>query len=349
MKKIIFLAVMLTMSILTYSQTFTVNGINYNKLSQTTVEVGLNPIVTDTVIIPETVANNDTAYTVVKIASNAFSNCFNLTRISLPNTLELIGQASFYHCNLDSVNVPDSVYRIELYAFSTNLNLKHIKLPFKLLTIESAVFDNCAQLKTVMFNSNLETIQNVAFSCCYELDSISLPESTINISDSAFFNCGLSAVSFAPIRINNMAFGDCFNLSKIYSHTETPPIIMENSFLGVSTNAQVFVCGNIVDYQNTTWGTVFNDITNAPTNLCNSSLISITPENEKLTIYPNPVKDEFITIKSPSKELKVAYVYNINGTLTNSILFRDFTKFNIQKPGIYYIKINNIVKKIIKL
>lgn len=74
-----------------------------------------------------------------------------------------------------------------------------------------------------------------------------------------------------------------------------------------------------------------------------------TEESMTLKVYPNPVVNEDIKIETSSKELNTAYLYDTKGVLIRSILFRDSIKFTIQNPGLYYLKIGNIVRKIIKL
>ena len=52
------------------------------------------------------------------ILTGAFSNCKNLTKITIPNNITSIGQYAFYYCqNLTSINLPSSITSIGEYAF----------------------------------------------------------------------------------------------------------------------------------------------------------------------------------------------------------------------------------------
>jgi hypothetical protein len=54
----------------------------------------------------------------VDIASNAFSNCDELTGITLPATLKIIGAQAFYYCRkLESITIPANVVYIGAKAF----------------------------------------------------------------------------------------------------------------------------------------------------------------------------------------------------------------------------------------
>ena len=52
-----------------------------------------------------------------KIGREAFSECYNLISIDIPNGVEIIGEKAFYYCSLKQVNLPQSVTMIEDYAF----------------------------------------------------------------------------------------------------------------------------------------------------------------------------------------------------------------------------------------
>ena len=63
------------------------------------------------------------------IGNSAFSRCYFLTSINIPNSVTTIGKYAFYYCDsLTSINIPNSVTRIEDGAFENCENLPaHIK------------------------------------------------------------------------------------------------------------------------------------------------------------------------------------------------------------------------------
>ena len=70
-----------------------------------------------TVTLPSTIEN---------IGDYAFNKCFALSNVELPNGLISIGRFSFGNMNLKSITIPSTVTSIGNYAFYNNSNLTTI-------------------------------------------------------------------------------------------------------------------------------------------------------------------------------------------------------------------------------
>lgn len=95
------------------------------------------------------------------------------TIINLPETLEFIEKAAFYHCEqLIYVEIPDTVKRIGANAFDGCKSLIDIKLPVHLTKIEDKLMAGCLSLDSITINDNVTSIGDSAFFGCNNLKTI---------------------------------------------------------------------------------------------------------------------------------------------------------------------------------
>ena len=77
------------------------------------------------VTIPATVTHDDTTYPVTRINAYAFSNCAELTGVTIP--LTEIGPATFEGCTaLTRIDIPAKVAKIGIWAFQNCTNLTDV-------------------------------------------------------------------------------------------------------------------------------------------------------------------------------------------------------------------------------
>jgi hypothetical protein len=176
---------------------------------------------------------------VTTIGTYAFSNCSNLTQVSLPQaaTIDIyafqncsnltqvilsqatsqaatIGNYAFYNCvKLMSVDMPQ-VTTIGTNAFQNCEELVSVDMP-RATTMGTHVFLNCLKLPSVSLPL-VTTIGNNAFQNCPELTSVSLPKVT-TIPAAAFYGCLLLATVDIPAAggMANNAFAKCPALTTI--------------------------------------------------------------------------------------------------------------------------------------
>lgn len=109
---------------------------------------------------------------VVGIGAFAFKNS-KATIIHLPDTLEFIEKAAFYHCeSLIYVNIPNTVTRIGANAFDGCSSLMDIKLPVNLTRIEDKTFNGCVGIDSITINDKVVSIGDSAFYGCENLTTI---------------------------------------------------------------------------------------------------------------------------------------------------------------------------------
>ena len=99
MKKQLLLLVMM-LPMVAMADTVEIDGIYYNLITKGNVaEVTKNPNkYTGSITIPESVQYNNVDYSVTSIGEYAFIDCFDLTSVTIPNSVTSIKDAAFYCC-----------------------------------------------------------------------------------------------------------------------------------------------------------------------------------------------------------------------------------------------------------
>lgn len=167
------------------------------------------------------------------IAYGAFTRCFGLTGVSIPDSVTIIGETAFAHCTalkriavddgnenysvdaagalynkdktqllqfpagseLDSFTIPDGVTKIGVYSFVVCKGLKEIVFPESVTEIGHNAFEECTSLTAVELPNGLNVIGSSAFANCTALTQVTLPESLKSVGSYAFAGCvGLKSV-----------------------------------------------------------------------------------------------------------------------------------------------------------
>ncbi|MBO4636081.1 MAG: leucine-rich repeat protein [Clostridiales bacterium] len=163
------------------------------------------------------------------IGDVAFRDCDSITSVNIPNSLTSLGNSAFYDCDgLTTITSGPSCVLTELgnETFRGCDALTTATLPTSLLKINGGFgggcFENCTRLQTVNFSSltNLQSIERAAFYNCPALTGITLPDSLQSIGDVAFRDCdSITSVNIpnSLISLGNSAFYDCDGLTTITS------------------------------------------------------------------------------------------------------------------------------------
>ena len=102
------------------------------------------------VTIPATVTHDDTTYPVTRINAYAFSNCAELTGVTIPGSVTEISDHSFENCTgLSAVELPEMLTEIGAAAFEGCTALTRIDIPAKVAKLGIWSFQNCTNLTDV--------------------------------------------------------------------------------------------------------------------------------------------------------------------------------------------------------
>ncbi len=183
------------------------------------------------------------------IGAGAFARSEKLTGITLPRSLEAIGDSAFFGCdNLASVTfeggtlsggsrlktigksafadckglsaftIPDSVSCIDDTAFTGCSGLTDIALPGGLSYLGEGVFSDCASLTGVSIPEGIDKLRGGLFAGCLSLESVDIPDSVGSIGTAVFSDCSSLNSIALPRGITNIpdyAFWRCESLTAI--------------------------------------------------------------------------------------------------------------------------------------
>ena len=108
-----------------------------------------------------------------QLGAMLFYQCYELTDVTLPADLTVIGDSMFENCTkLAHVTIPSGVTRIEREAFTMCGALEEIRLPEGVETIGVIAFSGCVAMTGAYLPRSLTTIESGAFSACRSLTDV---------------------------------------------------------------------------------------------------------------------------------------------------------------------------------
>ncbi len=315
------------------STSFTVNGIVYELLSETTVAVtyeeGYNQNtnswsttnykgVTE-VNIPSTVTYGGQTYTVTTIGKYAFRNCADLVSVIIPSTVTSIQYQAFYQSNkLKDITIPSSVASVgekafeitswlqsqpdgivyagsAAYIYKGNIPNDRIVLRDGTKSVSPYCFYNRANITELTMPNTVLYLGTFAFYRCTGLTSIELPNSIKRLPDNVFQGCsGLVSVKL-PSALTSIGKWAFDGCSSLTS------VIIPNSVTSIG-NAAFYGCSEL---RTLTLPTGITEIQYNTFAGC-KNLLTVTIPNNVITIQSNAFYNSRIeTLIIPNSVTKV--------------------------------------------
>ena len=146
------------------------DGLVYTRYSHAFYSVeGIGTCTDRNVIIPDTY----NGLPVMRIEMYAFSECTEITSITIPNSVTYIDAQAFSRCtNLQSIIIPNSVTEIGERAFIACTSLTSVTIGNGVTKIGESAFLYCESLASVVIGREVQRIEWSAFEECTKLESV---------------------------------------------------------------------------------------------------------------------------------------------------------------------------------
>lgn len=178
--------------------------------------------------IPEMI---DGKYRVTEISKNAFYGCTSLRELTIPKTVERIGELAFAWCKkLEKAEI-NGANIISSRAFMGCDKLKFIQLTKNISEIGDKAFAYCPSIEDISLPDNLNFIGESVFEGCRNLRSVVLPDNLKIIKSGCFYACTSLKYAVLPKQleyIDEFAFAYCASLEFLSVPKST--VINESSF-----------------------------------------------------------------------------------------------------------------------
>lgn len=127
---------------------------------------------------------------VMAIGPRAFQDQTMLRRVTLPDTVAVIGEDAFAGCiALESVTFGTGLKLLDMGCFRDCESLDYVSLPAKVEEIGRDAFARCGSLAEVALHSEVRVIRDGAFSLCEQLQTFTYPKRPLRVASGAFSAC----------------------------------------------------------------------------------------------------------------------------------------------------------------
>lgn len=216
--------------------------------------------------------------------------------VEIGNSVTRLPNYAFKDCLLlTSVTIPTSVTSIGIYAFYGCWSLTSVTIPTSVTSIGRNAFGDCTGLKKSAYPSGLNNpfLEGIA---------IKYPREDAIMENGFVYGPEKNAIYFAPlslkgeyvipnsvISIGENAFYGCSGLTSVTATNANPPLMNDNSFVGLYATVALKVPKNAIsDYLATNWGLFKNLRIDDSGSVCNI----YETGNLKYRLIPGKTKED---------------------------------------------------------
>lgn len=226
-------------------------------------------------VIPKTIEG----LPVTSIGYRAFADCWNITSITIPESVTNIGNRVFNFCKkltTITVNENNKNYcsvdgvlfnkdKTTLIRYPEYKSQTEYEIPNSVTIIDDSAFYGCEGLLDVTLPKGITYIGDRAFYGCLYLNDIAIPEGLTSIGNNVFQHCGCFKSVTIPdnvTSIGNMAFYDCGNLVNL-TIPKSVTTISDKAFGICNLLVNVYYTGTKEQWDSISLGSGNEDITEA--------------------------------------------------------------------------------------
>ena len=310
------------------------------------------------------------------IPSGVFTYCHSLTSVtfSTPSNLECIEPGAFSTCyEISSINIPNSVTSIGEGAFSSCIRLTSITLPNSVTSIGDAAFIYCQDLTSITIPSSVTTIGEGAFAQCIHLTQITnLNPKPIEINENVFeaVDAKICTLKVFKSAVLDYKKADVWKEFNIIGCDYLVKVSVNNDKYGYAigyelyeANATATVAATAYeDYRFVNWTVNGVAVSKAnPYSFTVTEDIELVANFEKdetgieifdtdvIRIHPNPARTE-LHIILPSQDSADYTIFNIMGQTMQQGAIPQSSTINIESlpSGLYFLQISGTTVKFVK-
>ncbi len=167
---------------------------------------------------------------VKKITANAFHDCLNLKKLTVPGSLGKITSHAFFRCSsVEEVVLGDGITEIGEMAFCACTSLKKINIPEGVTKIGDWALNGNRALTALTLPSTLKTIGETAF-LGVRASKIDIPKGVTSIGHHAFQGAYITEVTIPNgiAKIEEGTFANCGYLTRLFIPKSVKSISKEN-------------------------------------------------------------------------------------------------------------------------
>ena len=155
------------------------------------------------------------AHTVTSIGYSCFKGLKFLSKVTLPETIEMIGESSFKGCtSLESIDIQKANLQDSCFSGCTDLRSVHL---YNSRYCRNYCFSGCSRLEKITFPC-IESLGKGCFEGCTSLTNITIPNSVTELGEECFEGCTSLASITIPnsvTELGNYCFKGCTSLKSV--------------------------------------------------------------------------------------------------------------------------------------